>query len=87
MFELNRTLKRLTHYYQEVEQGKHTVIVVQGEPHMPVSLTSLDLGKLGNGLTYQTIEADTNGQAWFYFYGMPGTIADSRLLASSPSCS
>lgn len=80
------TLKRLSHYYQEVEQGNFTHIVVQGEPNMPISLTSLDLGKLGNGLTHQTIEADINGEAKFTFYGMPGTIADTKLLASGPTC-
>ena len=58
-------LERHSPYFQQVEQGSSVAITVVGESSMPISITSLDLGKFGNGLTYQTIEADRNGGSHF----------------------
>lgn len=77
-------LERLSPYYQKVEQGSSVIISVRGEAHMPISVSSLDLGKFANGLTYQTLQADRSGEATFEFYGMEGTIADANILVSSP---
>ena len=50
----------------------------------PVSITSFDLGKFDNHLTYQTVEADSSGTATFTFHGIEGTIQDSKILVASP---
>ncbi|MCM8539998.1 MAG: hypothetical protein NE328_06945 [Lentisphaeraceae bacterium] len=78
-------LARQTPYYQEVVQGESVNISVQAEPNMPVSITSFDLGKFANHLTYQTVLADSSGTAIFEFFGMPGTFNDSKILVSSPT--
>lgn len=78
-------IKRVTPYYQEVIQGESITLSVQAEAHMPVSITSFDLGKFGNHLTCQTVLADASGVATFEFFGMEGTFNDSNLLASSPT--
>ena len=78
-------IKRQSPYYQEVTQGNSVNITVQAEPNMPVSITSFDLGKFANHLTYQTILADSSGTATFEFYGMPGTFNDTNILVSSPT--
>ena len=81
----NYKLKRKSPYYQEVLQGKSVFISVEAEPNMPVSITSFDLGKFGNHLTYQTILSDSSGLATFEFFGMPGTFNDTNILVSSPT--
>ena len=78
-------LKRKSPYYQEVVQGESVFISVEAEPNMPVSITSFDLGKFGNHLTYQTVLADASGTATFEFFGMEGTFNNSNILVSSPS--
>ena len=78
-------IKRKSPYYQEVEQGDSVFITVEAEPNMPVSITSFDLGKFGNHLTYQTLLADSSGQVTFEFFGMPGTFNNTNILASSPT--
>ena len=77
-------LTRLSPYLQTVEQGSTIEISVQGVPGSPISITSFDLGKFDNHLTYQTIEADSSGTATFTFHGMEGTIEDSNILVASP---
>ena len=78
-------LKRKSPYYQEVSQGESVFITVEAEPNMPVSITSFDLGKFANHLTYQTVLADAGGSATFEFFGMPGTFNDTKMLVSSPT--
>ena len=78
-------LKRKSPYYQEVVQGESVFISVEAEPNMPVSITSFDLGKFGNHLTYQTVLADSGGTATFEFFGMEGTFNNSNILVSSPT--
>lgn len=78
-------IKRVSPYYQEVSQGESVIISVEAEPNMPVSITSFDLGKFGNHLTFQTVVADASGIANFEFFGMEGTFNDSNILASSPT--
>jgi len=78
-------LKRKSPYYQEVVQGESVFISVEAEPNMPVSITSFDLGKFANHLTYQTVLADASGTATFEFFGMPGTFNNSNILVSSPT--
>ena len=78
-------LERVSPYYQEVVQGDSVTLSVKAEPNMPVSVTSFDLGKFGNHLTYQTLLADSSGVATFEFFGMPGTFNDSKILVSSPT--
>ena len=78
-------IKRVSPYYQEVDQGDSVTISVQAEPNMPVSITSFDLGKFSNHLAFQTVLADSSGIATFKFFGMPGTFNDSNILASSPT--
>ena len=80
-------ISRLSSYYQEVEQGDSIYLEVEAAPNMPVTFTSFDLGKFANGLTTQTIQADSSGYASVEFHGMPGTIADTNVLASSPASS
>ena len=78
-------LKRKSPYFQEVEQGDSVFITVDAEPNMPVSITSFDLGKFANHLTYQTVLADSSGSATFEFFGMPGTFNNTNILVSSPT--
>ena len=78
-------LERVSPYYQEVVQGSSVTLSIKAEPNMPVSITSFDLGKFGNHLTYQTLLADSSGTATFEFFGMPGTFNDSKILVSSPT--
>jgi len=78
-------LKRKSPYYQEVIQGESVFISVESEPNMPVSITSFDLGKFGNHLTYQTVLADASGTATFEFFGIEGTFNNSNILVSSPT--
>lgn len=78
-------LTRQTPYYQDVTQGESVNISVKAEPNMPVSITSFDLGKFGNHLTYQTVLADASGVATFEFFGMKGTFNDTKMLVSSPT--
>ena len=77
-------LKRLSPYLQDVEQGDTVEISVSAIPGAPVSITSFDLGKFSNHLTYQTVEADSSGVATFTFHGIVGTIQDSNILVASP---
>ncbi|OVE82727.1 hypothetical protein BVY04_00220 [bacterium M21] len=79
-------IQRISPYFQEVVQGKSILLEVKGAPGMPVSATSFDLGKLGNGLTYETKVFDSKGYAGFKFMGMPGTVNGSNILVSSPAC-
>ncbi len=80
-------LKRVSQYFQTVEQGRAVKIEVSGQPGMPVSATSFDLGRFrNNGLTYCTEVFDANGIASFDFEGTPGTIADANILVGSPAC-
>lgn len=78
-------LTRQTPYYQNVVQGESVNISVKAEPNMPVSITSFDLGKFGNHLTYQTVLADASGIATFEFFGVEGTFNDTKMLVSSPT--
>ncbi|MCM8531742.1 MAG: hypothetical protein NE330_11315 [Lentisphaeraceae bacterium] len=78
-------IKRKTPYFQEVVQGESVFLSVEAEPNMPVSITSFDLGKFANHLTYQTVLADSSGTATFEFFGMPGTFNNTNILASSPT--
>ncbi|MCM8538495.1 MAG: hypothetical protein NE334_21300 [Lentisphaeraceae bacterium] len=77
-------LKRISPYLQTVEQGSTVELSVQGVPGAPVSITSFDLGKFDNHLTFQTVEADSSGIARFTFHGMEGTIEDTNILVASP---
>ena len=78
-------LKRVSDYYQELNQGDEVEITVKALPNMPVSITSFDLGVIKeSGLTFATVEADSSGLATFTFKGEKGTFADTSLLVSSP---
>ena len=49
-------LERLSPYFQKVKQGEDSVLIeVRSIAGYPVSASSLDLGKLANGLTHQTV--------------------------------
>jgi hypothetical protein len=78
---------RKSPYYQQVAQGDTVNLSLQAAPNMPVTFTSFDLGKFSNGLTTQTVEADSSGYAEVEFHGMSGTIGDVNILASSPAAS
>ena len=80
-------ITRTSDYYQEVEQGVKIVLSVKATPDMPVTFTSIALGAFGNGLTSQTVLADSNGNASVEFLGMPGTGAETGIIASSPAAS
>ena len=78
-------LERLSPYFQKVKQKDDSVVIeVRSIPGYPTSATSLDLGKLGNGLTHQTVLTGNDGVAKFEFFGVEGTINDSKILVSSP---
>ncbi|MCH2209560.1 MAG: hypothetical protein MK132_27390, partial [Lentisphaerales bacterium] len=79
--------ERISPYYQQVAQGETINLTLKSAPKMPVTFTSFDLGKFSNGLTTQTVEADESGHAQVTFHGMPGTIANVNILASSPAAS
>ena len=71
-------------YFQEVKQGDSVEFAVKAAPGYPVTFTAFDCGAFGNGLTTQTVEADAAGVARVKFLGMPGTVLECNILASSP---
>ncbi len=71
-------------YFQDVKQGESIELAVKAAPGFPVTFTSFDCGAFGNGLTTQTVEADAAGVARVKFLGMPGTVLETNILASSP---
>lgn len=75
-------------YAQSVEQGKMVELSVKAAPGYPVTFTSMDLGRFKeSGLVTVTVPADASGVATVHFEGVPGTILDSTVLASSPMTS
>jgi len=80
-------LQRVSNVYQEVEQGSKVTLEVKGKPGYPCTFTSMDLGMFENGLTSITKEANSNGKVAVEFHGVPGTIANTNILCSSPVCS
>ena len=74
-------------YYQDVKQGDSIDLMVKAAPGYPVTFTSFDCGAFGNGLTTQTVEADSAGIATVKFLGVPGTVLESNILAASPMTS
>lgn len=74
-------------YWQQVKQGDSIELAVKAAPGYPVTFTSFDCGSFGNGLTTQTVEADSAGIARVKFLGVPGTVLEANILASSPMTS
>lgn len=74
-------------YWNEVKQGESVELAVKAAPGYPVTFTSFDGGSFGNGLTTQTVEADAAGLARVKFLGVPGTVLETNILASSPMTS
>lgn len=79
-----RVLLRGSPQYSRIKQGESTKLRVLAQPKAPVTFTSFDLGKLGNGLTSQTVLANDKGIAEVEFFGTPGTYSDVNILAGSP---
>ena len=80
-------LRALTSSGHEAPQGQWVDLIVRGEPGMPVTFNSFDLGEFPNQLTTITVAADTNGVARTRFRGTPGTQATCDILCASPVCS
>lgn len=74
-------------YFQSVMQGESIELAVKAVPGFPVTFTSFDCGSFGNGLTTQTVEADSAGVARVKFLGVPGTVLETNILAASPMAS
>lgn len=74
-------------YFQDVRQGATVELAVKVTPGAPVTFTSFDCGAFDNGLTTQTVAADAAGVARVKFRGMPGTVLETNILASSPMTS
>jgi cytoskeletal protein RodZ len=68
-------------------QDGQVVLRARTEPGMPITFTSLDLGRFGNQLVSQTAIADAQGIAAVAFFAGPGTIDGVRILAGSPVAS
>lgn len=72
--------------YQTIRQGEAVELAVVGEPGMPVSFTSTDLGQFAdNGLTSITVQADDGGVATTTFTAGAGTINEVNILAGGPA--
>ncbi len=71
-------------YWQDVKQGASVELAVKALPGAPVTFTSFDCGKFGNGLTTETVAADAAGIARVKFHGVPGTVLETNILAASP---
>jgi hypothetical protein len=80
-------LVALTPRRVNVDQGSAVTLSVQAEAGMPVTFTSFDGGLFGNGFVSQTVLASADGKVSVSFRGVEGTIANSQVLASSPTCS
>lgn len=76
-------IDRVSPYFQKVVQGEKVTLSVKVPDGYPVTFTSYDLGKLGNGATTHTV-VSKNGVASTEFHGIKGTIMDTNILASSP---
>jgi hypothetical protein len=79
-----RVLLRASPAYSRVKQGESTKLRVLAQPKAPVTFTSFDLGKFGNGLVTHTVQANEKGLAEVEFFGTPGTYSDVNILAGSP---
>lgn len=80
-------LESVSPYWQDVKQGESVELAVKALPGAPVTFTSFDCGKFGNGLTTQTVAADAAGVARVRFHGVPGTVLETNILAASPMTS
>ena len=80
-------IQRLSPFYAQIQQGERVSLKVRAEPDMPVTFTSFDLGAFENQLTSITVKAGSNGIAETEFIATPGTIADVKILAASPTSS
>lgn len=80
-------IESVSPYWQDVEQGKSIELAVRAAPGFPVTFTTFDTGALENGLTTMTVEADSTGVARVKFLGMPGSVMETNILASSPMAS
>jgi hypothetical protein len=82
-----QALTALTPRRVNVDQGSAVTLSVKAEAGMPVTFTSFDGGLFGNGFVSQTVVAGADGKASVSFRGVEGTIANSQILASCPTCS
>ncbi|MEM9347930.1 MAG: hypothetical protein AAGB26_15080 [Planctomycetota bacterium] len=84
-------IHRLGRRFEQIQQGGSVALRVSVGPEgasMPVTFTSLDLGRFaGSELTSVTVQADEYGLAEAVFHAPPGTIADVQILAASPVAS
>lgn len=80
-------IQPISPYWQDVKQGDSIDFTVKASPGYPVTFTSFDCGAFGNGLTTQTVQADSAGVATVKFLGMPGTVMETNILVSSPMTS
>jgi hypothetical protein len=80
-------LAALTPRRVNVDQGSSVTLSVKAEAGMPVTFTSFDGGLFGNGFISQTVITSADGKASVSYRGVEGTIANSQILASCPTCS
>ena len=80
-------LQRLGASSAEIKQGETIELRVRTQPFMPVTFTSMDMGRFANQLTSQTVAADKTGIAVVTFIGATGTLYDSDIQAASPAAS
>jgi hypothetical protein len=80
-------LVALTPRRVNVDQGSAVTLSVKAEAGMPVTFTSFDGGLFGNGFVSQTVITGADGKASVSYRGVEGTIANSQILASCPTCS
>jgi hypothetical protein len=82
--EKAQAIKRLSPYLQNVIQGQKVSLAVRCEAGFPCTFTTYDNGTFNNGLSSQTVLADSNGYASVNFHGISGVGGDSKISCSSP---
>lgn len=80
-------LQRIGASSVDMHQGDTIQLQVRTQPFMPVTFTSMDMGRFGNQLTSQTVAADKLGIASVHFIGSTGTLYDADIQAASPVAS
>ena len=72
----------------EVKPLEKVGLTIRAEPHMPVTFSSVDLGRfLPSHTTVVTVPADASGLAKVIWYAAPGTAEDCHILSACPTCS